>query len=71
MHICWIVLLGLLLPLQNISVATVSGRILDLEGKPLAGALITYQNIGIYNRKYQSDAGHEDGNSRKARGARS
>ncbi len=57
MHICWIVLLGLVLPVQNIYEATVSGRILDLEGKPLAGALITYQNIGIYNRKYQSEAG--------------
>jgi tetratricopeptide (TPR) repeat protein len=56
MHLCWIVLLALL-PVDNIYVATVSGRILDLEGKPLAGALITYKNIGIYNRKYNSDGG--------------
>jgi len=55
MHICWIILLGLLL--QNVYVATISGRILDLEGKPLAGAQITYKNIGIYDREYRADGG--------------
>lgn len=57
MHSCWIIFLSLLLPTQNIFVATVSGRILDLEGKPLAGAQITYKNIGIYDREYRSDGG--------------
>ena len=57
MHSCWIVLFSLLLAIQNVSVATVSGRILDQEGKPLAGAQITYKNIGQYNREYRADGG--------------
>jgi len=57
MHICWIILFSLLLPIQNVFVATVSGRILDIEGKPLAGAQITYKNIGIYDRQYRADGG--------------
>ena len=57
MHSCWIVLFTLLLAIQNVSVATVSGRILDQEGKPLAGAQITYKNIGRYNREYRADGG--------------
>jgi tetratricopeptide (TPR) repeat protein len=57
MHSRWIVLFSLLLPIQNVSVATVSGRILDQEGKPLAGAQIIYKNIGIYDRQYRADGG--------------
>lgn len=41
-------LLALLLPMQYL--ATVSGQILDREGKPLAGALVTYKNIGIVEK---------------------
>lgn len=38
------------LMLFALSIATVSGQVLDREGKPLAGALITYQKIGIVDR---------------------
>lgn len=41
-------LLALLLPMQYL--ATVTGQILDREGKPLAGALVTYKNIGIIEK---------------------
>jgi tetratricopeptide (TPR) repeat protein len=34
--------------------ATVSGEILDREGKPLAGALIIYKQIGILDRNYRA-----------------
>ena len=53
MNICLLILLVLLLPPQRF-LATVSGQILDREGKPLAGALITYKSIGIVDRDYQS-----------------
>jgi tetratricopeptide (TPR) repeat protein len=53
MQSCCLILLALLLPPQRF-LATVSGQILDREGKPLAGALITYKTIGIVDRDYQS-----------------
>lgn len=56
MQIC-LLLLALLLPVENTFVANVSGRLLDQEGKPLAGALITYHNIGRYERNYNSEGG--------------
>ena len=37
--------------------ASVSGQILDREGKPLVGAQIVYKRVGIVNRNYQSSAG--------------
>jgi tetratricopeptide (TPR) repeat protein len=46
MKSCCIILMALLLPVQRWT-AQVSGRILDREGKPMAGAEITYKHIGI------------------------
>lgn len=48
-------LLAILFQMQPL--ATVSGQILDREGNPLAGALITYKNIGTFDRDYQSIPG--------------
>jgi tetratricopeptide (TPR) repeat protein len=46
---CCLVLLALLLPIQRWS-ATVTGRILDRESKPMAGAEVTYTNAGTVDR---------------------
>ncbi|HSM87706.1 MAG TPA: tetratricopeptide repeat protein, partial [Candidatus Limnocylindrales bacterium] len=56
MQVCWLVISVLLLPIQTY-LATASGQILDREGNPLAGALVTYTNIGIVHRNYQLDHG--------------
>jgi hypothetical protein len=53
---CCLILLALLLPTQG-SLATVSGEILDREGKPMVGAQITYQKIGIVDRNIRSGDG--------------
>jgi hypothetical protein len=47
----WCVLLFML------SMATVSGQILDREGKPMAGAQITYQKIGTVDRNMRGGDG--------------
>ena len=52
MNSCVLILLAFLLPAQRF-LATVSGQILDREGKPLAGAQVTYKMIGILDRNYQ------------------
>lgn len=44
-----LILFALWLPMQS-WLATVSGQILDHEGNPMAGALITYQKTGIVDR---------------------
>jgi tetratricopeptide (TPR) repeat protein len=43
---CCLILLALFLPPQRWT-ATISGHILDREGKPLAGATVQYTNVGI------------------------
>ena len=53
---CCLILLALLLPTQG-SLATVSGEILDREGKPMVGAQITYQKIGIVDRNIRGGEG--------------
>jgi tetratricopeptide (TPR) repeat protein len=53
---CCLILLALLLPTQG-SLATVSGEILDREGKPMVGAQITYQKIGIVDRNMRGGDG--------------
>jgi tetratricopeptide (TPR) repeat protein len=52
MKSCCIILMALLLPVQRWT-ATVTGHILDREGKPLAGAQVTYTNVGIVDRSDQ------------------
>lgn len=47
-----LILFALLFPTQG-SLATVSGEILDREGKPMVGALITYTQIGMFDRNYK------------------
>lgn len=48
--------LAFLMPMQ-VYLATVSGQVLDREGKPVAAAVVIYKNIGTLNRNYHSDAG--------------
>ena len=48
-----LILFALLFPAQ-VSLATVSGEILDREGNPMVGALITYTKIGTFDRNYQT-----------------
>jgi tetratricopeptide (TPR) repeat protein len=45
MNSCCIILLALLLPVQRWT-AQVTGKILDHDGKPLAGAEVVYTNVG-------------------------
>ncbi|MGB8131026.1 MAG: tetratricopeptide repeat protein [Candidatus Angelobacter sp.] len=40
-----------------LSMATVSGQILDREGKPMVGAQVTYQKIGIVDRNMRGGDG--------------
>jgi tetratricopeptide (TPR) repeat protein len=47
---CFLILFAL-------SMATVSGQILDREGKPMAGAQITYQKMGIVDRNMRGGDG--------------
>ncbi|HLK07707.1 MAG TPA: tetratricopeptide repeat protein [Candidatus Angelobacter sp.] len=49
---CCLILFALLLPLQG-PLATVSGQILDREGNPMVGAVVTYTKIGTYDRNYE------------------
>lgn len=51
-----LILFALLLPAQG-SIATVSGEILDREGKPMVGALVTYQKVGTFDRNYETGGG--------------
>lgn len=51
-----LILFALLFPTQG-SLATVSGEILDREGNPMVGALVTYTQIGIFERIYQMGGG--------------
>ena len=44
-----LILLALLLPMQRF-LASVSGQILDREGKPMAGAEVVYTNVGTVDR---------------------
>ena len=44
-----LMLLALLLPMQRF-LASVSGQILDREGKPMAGAEVVYTNVGMVDR---------------------
>ncbi len=48
-------LLALLLPMQYL--ATVTGQILDREGNPIAGALVTYKYIGMVDRDVRATPG--------------
>jgi tetratricopeptide (TPR) repeat protein len=48
-----LILFALLLPMQRF-LASVSGQILDSEGKPMAGAMITYTKIGIVDRNMRT-----------------
>ncbi len=52
MKSCCIILMALLLPVQRWT-ATVTGRILDRESKPMAGAEVIYTNVGIVDRNDQ------------------
>src|SRR5260221_10996396 len=52
MKSCCIILMALLLPVQRWT-ATVTGRILDRESKPMAGAEAIYTNVGIVDRNDQ------------------
>lgn len=52
---CLILLAALLPPMQWL--ATVSGQILDHEGKPIAGALVSYTKIGVVDRHYRTGDG--------------
>jgi uncharacterized GH25 family protein len=44
-----LILFALLLPMQRF-LASVSGQILDHEGKPMAGAEVVYTNVGTVDR---------------------
>jgi len=46
---CFLILFALFLPMQRWN-ANVTGRILDRESKPMAGAQITYTNVGTIDR---------------------
>src|SRR4029077_393608 len=46
---CCLILFALLLPMQRWT-ATVTGRILDRESKPMAGAEVIYTNVGTIER---------------------
>lgn len=46
---CCLILFALLLPMQRWN-ANVTGRILDRESKPMAGAQVTYTNVGTIDR---------------------
>ena len=50
---CCLILFALLFPMQG-SLAAVSGEILDREGNPMVGALVTYTKVGIFERNYQT-----------------
>ena len=50
---CCLILFALLLPAQG-PLATVSGEIMDREGKPMVGALVTYTQLGIVDRNYKT-----------------
>ena len=52
MKSCCLILLTLVLPVQRWN-ATVTGRILDREGKPMAGATVIYKNVGTVDREEQ------------------
>jgi tetratricopeptide (TPR) repeat protein len=49
MNRCCLILLTLLLPMQRWN-ATVTGRILDRDGKPMSGATVTFKNVGTVDR---------------------
>ena len=49
---CFLILFALLMPAQRWN-ATVTGRILDREGKPMAGATVIYKNVGTVDREQQ------------------
>jgi len=49
MKSCFLILLTLLMPAQRWN-ATVTGRILDHHGKPMAGATVAYKNVGMVDR---------------------
>ena len=57
MQRCLIVFFALWVQLQVRPTATVSGQVLDREGEPFAGVLITYTNAGTFDRNYRSDPG--------------
>jgi len=50
---CCLILFALLFPVQG-PLATVSGQILDREGNPMVGAVVTYTQIGIVDRNYKA-----------------
>jgi tetratricopeptide (TPR) repeat protein len=64
---CCLILFALWLPLQGM-LATVSGQILDREGKPMVGALVTYQKVGTFDRNYQTGGGTRTEAPRMAEG---
>ena len=64
---CCLILFALLLPTQGF-LATVSGQILDREGKPMAGAQITYQKIGIVDRNMRAGDGARSESPRMVEG---
>jgi tetratricopeptide (TPR) repeat protein len=54
---CLHIILALLLNTQGLYLANVSGHILDSEGKPLAGAHVTYKKTGTFTRNYSTGDG--------------
>jgi tetratricopeptide (TPR) repeat protein len=69
MKSCCLILLNLLLPWQFL--ATVSGRVLDREANPLAGAQVTYKLIGIVDKDINAMSGMRSEMSRmRERGGR-
>ena len=64
---CCLLLFALLLPTQN-PLATVSGEILDREGKPMVGAVITYTKIGTFDRNYEVGGGTRSESPRMVEG---
>ena len=64
---CCLILFALLFPVQG-SLATVSGEILDREGNPMVGALVTYTQIGIVDRNYKTGGAARSESPRMAEG---
>ena len=64
---CCLILFALLFPVQG-PLATVSGEILDREGNPMVGALVTYTQIGIVDRNYKAGGAVRSESPRMAEG---
>jgi len=62
-----LILIALAVPIQT-WLATVSGEVLDREGKPLAGAQVVYQKIGIIDRDIHAGDGARSESPRMVEG---